>query len=232
MPQSSLLVGNIIKSTVPIDLPQRTDYRGKYIRLSPVNPQTDVTELYECSHGSDIKEQLWTYMSYGPFDSTHSMHKWLEEGAASQDPLFFTVHHLESKRRVGMVSFLNIVSDMRRLELGHIWYSPNSQRSNVNTEAIYLMLCEVFDRLKYRRVEWKCDALNEKSRAATLRLGFKFEGIFRQHMIIKDRNRDTAWYSMLDSEWAAVKKNMEMWLYQNPDQRLSLTALNSSKPCC
>ena len=229
MPQSSLLVGNIIKSTVPIDLPQRTNYRGEYIRLSPVNPQTDVTELYECSHGSDIKEQLWTYMSYGPFDSTHSMHKWLEEGATSQDPLFFTVHHLESKRRVGIVSFLNIVSDMRRLELGHIWYSPNSQRSNVNTEAIYLMLCEVFDRLKYRRVEWKCDALNEKSRAAALRLGFKFEGIFRQHMIIKDRNRDTAWYSMLDSEWAAVKKNMEIWLYQNPDRKLSLTALNDEK---
>ncbi|MDE0399933.1 MAG: GNAT family protein [Candidatus Poribacteria bacterium] len=229
MPQSSLPVGNIIKSTVPIDLPQRTDYKGKFIRLLPVNPQTDVTELYHCSHGSVSKEQIWTYMSYGPFDSTHDMHKWLEEGARSEDPLFFTVHYLESKQRVGMVSFLNIVSDMRRLELGHIWYSPDSQRSNVNTEAIYLMLCEAFDRLKYRRVEWKCDSLNERSRAAALRLGFKFEGIFRQHIIVKGRNRDTAWYSMLDSEWAAVKKNMGIWLYQNPDQQLSLTTLNKSK---
>ena len=229
MTQSSLPVGNIVQSTALVGLPQTTDYEGKFIRLSPVNPQADVVELYECSHGSDIKEQIWTYMSYGPFDSTHDMHKWLEEGAESEDPLFFTVYHLESKQRVGMVSFLNIVSDMRRLELGHIWYSPNSQRSNVNTEAIYLMLCEAFDRLKYRRVEWKCDALNEKSRVAALRLGFKFEGIFRQHMIIKDRNRDTAWYSMLDSEWAAIKRNMEMWLYQNPDQQLSLTALNKSK---
>ena len=153
----------------------------------------------------------------------------LRKKLKSEDPLFFTVHHLESKQHVGMVSFLNIVLDMRRLELGHIWYSPDSQRSNVNTEAIYLMLCEAFDRLKYRRVEWKCDSLNEKSRAAALRLGFKFEGIFRQHMIIKGRNRDTAWYSMLDSEWAAVKKHMETWLYQNPDRRLSLTALNSTK---
>ena len=229
MPQSSLPVGNIIKPTAPVGLPQRTDYEGKFIRLSPVNPQTDVAELYECSHGSDIKEQIWTYMSYGPFDNTHNMHKWLVEGAKSEDPSFFTVHHLESKQRVGMVSFLNVVSDMRRLELGHIWYSPDSQRSNVNTEAIYLMLCEAFDRLKYRRVEWKCDALNERSRAAALRLGFKFEGIFRQHMIIKGLNRDTAWYAMMDSEWAAIKENMEMWLYQNPDQQLSLTALNSDK---
>ena len=229
MPQSFLPVGNIVQSTAPIGLPQRTDYEGKFIRLSPVNPQTDIKELYECSHGSDIKAQIWTYMSYGPFDDEHSMQMWLEEKAKSEDPLFFTVHHLESKQRVGMVSFLNIVSDMRRLELGHLWYAPDSQRSNVNTEAIYLMLCEAFDRLKYRRVEWKCDSLNEKSREAALRLGFKFEGIFRQHIIVKGRNRDTAWYSMLDSEWVAVKKNMEMWLYQNPDQQLSLTALNKDK---
>ena len=229
MTQRSLQVGNTVQSIAQVDLPQRTDYKGKFITLSPVNPQDAVAELYECSHGSDIKEQLWTYMSYGPFDSTHSMQKWLAEGTESQDPLFFTVHHLESKQRVGMVSFLNIVSDMRRLELGHLWYSPDFQRSNVNTEAIYLMLCEAFDRLKYRRVEWKCDSLNERSRAAALRLGFKFEGIFRQHMIIKSQNRDTMWYSILDSEWTAIKKNIEMWLYQNPDLKLSLTALNNNK---
>ena len=229
MTQSSLQVGNIVQSVASVDLPQRTDYVGKFVTLSPVNPKTDVVELYECSHGSDIKEQIWTYMSYGPFDSKRSMQMWLEVGAESEDPLFFTVHHLESKQRVGMVSFLNIVSDMRRLELGHLWYSPDSQRSNVNTEAIYLMLCEAFDRLKYRRVEWKCDSLNEKSRSAALRLGFKFEGTFRQHIIVKGRNRDTAWYSMLDSEWTAIKKNMEMWLYQNPDRKLSLTAINNNE---
>ncbi|MCY4568636.1 MAG: GNAT family protein [Candidatus Poribacteria bacterium] len=229
MTQSSLPVGNIVQSVASVDLPQRADYMGKFITLSPVEPDADVLELYECSHGSDIKEQIWTYMSYGPFDSTHSMQEWLAEGTRSSDPLFFTVHHLESKQRVGMVSFLNIVSDMRRLELGHIWYSPDSQQSNVNTEAMYLMLCEAFDRLKYRRVEWKCDSLNKRSRSAALRLGFKFEGIFRQHIIVKGRNRDTAWFSMLDSEWAAIKENMEMWLYQNPDRKLSLTALNNNK---
>ena len=229
MTQPSLQVGNIVQPITHVDLPQKIDYEGKFVRLSPVNPQTDVAELYDCSHGSDVKEQIWTYMSYGPFNDQHSMQTWLEDGAESQDPLFFTVYHLESKQRVGMVSFLNIVSDMRRLELGHIWYSPDSQRSNVNTEAIYLMLCEAFDRLKYRRVEWKCDSLNEKSRSAALRLGFKFEGIFRRHMIIKGRNRDTAWYSMLNSEWAAIKQNMEIWLYQNPNRQLSLTALNKDK---
>ena len=120
-------------------------------------------------------------MGYGPFEGIHSMRRWLEAGTESNDPLFFTVHHREShhrelKCRVGMVSFLNITSDMRRLELGHIWYAPDAQRSIVNTEAVYLMLCEAFDRLKYRRVEWKCDSLNERSRLAAMRLGFQFEG--------------------------------------------------------
>ena len=210
-------------------MPQQTNYKGKFIVLSPVNPQADAEELYECAHGSDMKEQIWTYMGYGPFDSVHSMRQWLEAKAESEDPLFFTVHHRELKGRVGMVSFLNIAPDMRRLELGHIWYSPDAQRSSVNTEAVYLMLCEAFDRLKYRRAEWKCDSLNERSRSAAIRLGFQFEGIFRQHMIVKGRNRDTAWYSILDNEWHTVKKNMETWLYQNPDQQLSLTALNSNK---
>ena len=91
------------------------------------------------------------------------------------------------------------------------------------------MLCEAFDRLKYRRVEWKCDSLNERSRFAALRLGFQFEGVFRQHMIVKGRNRDTAWYSLLDNEWDGVKKNMERWLYHNPNQQLSLAALNSDR---
>ena len=141
----SLPLGNLVKPIAHVDLPQRTDYKGKFITLSPVSPQADAGELYECSHGSDMKAQIWTYMGYGPFDGIHSMRKWLEDGARSNDPLFLTVHHRESRRRVGMVSFLNIASDMLRLELGHIWYSPDVQRSNVNTEAAYLMLCEAFD---------------------------------------------------------------------------------------
>ena len=229
MSRLSSPLGAAIKPIAHLDTPRKTDYEGKFIVLSPINPQADAEELYGYTHGSDTKEQIWTYMGYGPFDSVHGMQRWLEVGAKSKDPLFFTVHHRESKFRLGMVSFLNIVSDMRRLELGHIWYSLDAQRSNVNTESAYLMLCEAFDRLKYRRVEWKCDSLNERSRLAALRLGFRFEGVFRQHMIVKGRNRDTAWYSILDSEWADVKKNIEMWLYQNPNQQLSLTTLNSNR---
>ena len=229
MSRLSAPFGTDVEPLDHVDVPRHTDYEGRFVVLSPIDPQVDAAELYRCAHGSDTKERIWTYMSYGPFDSAHGMQRWLEVGAKSKDPLFFTVHHRESKLRVGLVSFLNIISDMRRLELGHIWYSIDAQRSNVNTEAVYLMLCEAFDRLKYRRVEWKCDSLNERSRLAALRLGFQFEGVFRQHMIVKDRNRDTAWYSMLDNEWAGVKQNMEMWLYQNPKQQLSLTILNSDR---
>ena len=221
-------LGTAVSPVTHVDVPRQTDYQGRFIVLSPINPQADAQELYGCTHGSDTKERIWTYMSYGPFDSVQGMRRWLEVGAKSKDPLLFTVHHRESKRRVGIVSFLNILSNMRRLEVGHIWYSFDVQRSNVNTECVYLMLCEAFDRLKYRRVEWKCDSLNERSRLAALRLGFQFEGVFRQHMIVKGRNRDTAWYSLLDTEWADVKKNMEIWLYNNPNQQFSLTRLNSN----
>lgn len=222
-------LGTPLKSLAHVALPRQTNYAGEFVVLSRVDPKADVEELYACSHGTDMKERIWTYMSYGPFDSIYGMRQWLEVRSTSKDPLFFTVFHRESKRRVGMVSFLNIMPDMRRLELGHIWYSLDAQRSSVNTECIYLMLCEAFDRLKYRRVEWKCDSLNERSRFAAIRLGFQFEGVFRQHMIIKGRNRDTAWYSILDNEWIDVKRNIEMWLYENPDQQLSLTTLNSAK---
>jgi len=123
-----------------------------------------------------------------------------------------TVMAKDIKERVGVVSFLNIVLTMRTVELGHIWYSPLVQRTSVNTEVIYLMLVEAFDALNYRRVEWKCDSLNARSRAAALRLGFSFEGIFQQHMIIKGRNRDTAWFALLDKDWPVVRHNMETWL--------------------
>ena len=128
--------------------------------------------------------------------------------------------------RLGMVCFLNIDARMRHLELASIWYAPFVQRSNVNTESIYLLLRHAFDDLGYRRVEWKCDSLNARSRKAALRLGFEFEGIFRQHMVVKGRNRDTSWYAMLDGDWPAIRRNMERWLYANEDGQLSLTALN------
>jgi RimJ/RimL family protein N-acetyltransferase len=149
-------------------------------------------------------------MSYGPFRSPEQMARWLEGCARSRDPLFFTVG--VAGRPVGMTSFLNIVPKWRRLELGHIWLAPEVQRSHVLTEMAYLMLRHAFDELGYRRVEWKCDTLNERSRLAAQRLGFAFEGIFRQHMIIKGRNRDTAWFAMLDSDWKRIGPALRTWL--------------------
>ena len=229
MTQSSLPLGEIVEPAGQGGLPRRTDYVGQFITLSPVNPQADVEQLFAATHGTATREQVWTYMGYRPFETEEQMLGWLEESAESEDPLFFTVHHRETRRRVGMTSFLNIVTDMRRLELGHIWYALDAQRTQANTEAVYLMLCEAFDGLKHRRVEWKCDSLNAKSRAAALRLGFSFEGIFRQHMIVKGRNRDTAWFALLDSEWPSIRGNFERWLYQNPDWKLSLAELNRGR---
>jgi RimJ/RimL family protein N-acetyltransferase len=219
-------LGEALSDTAPATPPRRKPYEGSYVRLVPVDPGNDVDELFLGSHGDAATEALWAYMPYGPFADPAAMRSWLEDCARSKDPLFFTVHDLGSGRRVGMVSYLNFVSAMRTIELGHIWYQPHAQRSRVNTESVYLMLREAFDAQRSRRVEWKCNALNSPSRTAALRLGFSFEGIFRQHLIVKGRNRDSAWFSMLDHEWPKVRANMETWLYgQAP--RPSLRALNA-----
>jgi RimJ/RimL family protein N-acetyltransferase len=155
-----------------------------------------------------------------------AMRGWLDLLPASEDPLFFTVVDGSADAAVGVVTFMNVDPTMRHLELGNIWYSPRAQRTRANTESTYLMLREAFEELGHRRVEWKCDALNARSRAAAERMGFSFEGIFRQHMIINGRNRDTAWFAMLDADWPAVKANMQRWLDEDPPP--SLRALNAA----
>jgi RimJ/RimL family protein N-acetyltransferase len=221
-----LPVGPIV---VPVEnpaLPRRQVYSGQFVALTPVDPTADAPALYAASHGDAERELLWTYMpGSGPFADQQAMQGWLERCQTSTDPLFFTVSERTSSRRVGIVSFLSIVAAQRRVELGNIWYAPEAQHTKVNTESIYLMLCESFGHLGYRRVEWKCDSLNARSRAAALRLGFQFEGIFRQHMIVRGRNRDTAWFAMTDGDWPRIKANMERWLYAG-EEGLSLTELN------
>ncbi|MBX3050298.1 MAG: GNAT family N-acetyltransferase [Caldilineaceae bacterium] len=213
---------------IPIDnpIPPRCQiYTGQFVTLTPVDPAADIAELYAASHGDPVREQLWTYMPYGPFVDQAAMQNWLEQCQASIDPLFLTVTDRDAGQRVGVVSFLNIVASQRRVELGHIWYAPEAQRTKINTESIYLMLCESFDYLHYRRVEWKCDSLNARSRAAALRLGFQYEGIFRQHLIVRGRNRDTAWFAMTDGDWPRIKANLERWLYTD-EAGLSLAEMN------
>jgi RimJ/RimL family protein N-acetyltransferase len=192
-----------------------------------VDPEAHAPGLFASSHdGSDEAAGMWTYLAYGPWPDETSMRTWLELLPASEDPLFLTVIDRGNGDPVGIVTFMSVDPAMRHLELGNIWYSPRAQRTRANTESVYLMLREAFDVLGNRRVEWKCDALNARSRAAAERLGFTFEGIFRQHMIIKGRNRDTAWYSMLDHEWPAVRANVERWLAEDPPP--SLRELNAA----
>ncbi len=157
-------------------------------------------------------ESLWLYMPDGPFLERQAFDENMRSREASEDPLFYAIVDRHTGVAVGRAALMRIDPGNRVIEVGNIMYSPALQRTRGATEAMYLLARYVFEDLGYRRYEWKCNALNEPSRRAALRLGFSFEGIFRQHMIVKGRNRDTAWYSMLDSEWPARKHEFERWL--------------------
>jgi RimJ/RimL family protein N-acetyltransferase len=203
--------------------PDIAHFEGQHVVISRLDPEADIDDLYAVSHGTAEFERLWTYLWYGPFPNKEAMYQWLTSVRDSQDPLFYSVYSRELHRKVGMLSILNIVPDAGRAELGHIWYSPLAQRSRVNTEATFLLLRYLFDDLRYRRVEWKCDNGNEASKQAALRMGFQHEGVFRKHMVVKGKNRDTAWFAMIEDDWPAIKANFETYL-STPG--LSLTQLN------
>ena len=193
--------------------PARAPVVGERVTLEPVDPARHGTDLYQLSHGAaDPEGAVWTYLPYGPFPDQAVFEAWLSERQASEDPLFFALRDRASGRAAGMASYLRITPEMGVIEIGHIWFAPMLQRTAAATEALFLMARLAFDGLGYRRLEWKCNALNESSRQAALRLGFTFEGIFRQHLIVKGRNRDSAWYSILDGEWPRLRACFEQWL--------------------
>ncbi len=213
--------------TTPARRPARAPLEGRFVSLVPLDPVAHAHGLYAASHdGSDEAARMWTYLGYGPWPDEPAMRGWLDPLPASEDPLFLTVIERSTGDPVGIVTFMSVDPAMRRLELGNIWFAPRAQRTRANTESVYLMLREAFEELGHRRVEWKCDALNARSRAAAERLGFAFEGVFGQHMIIKGRNRDTAWYAMLDHQWPGVRANLERWLAEDPPP--SLRGLNAA----
>ncbi len=212
-------------------VPQRTTLPGRFVTLVPLDPAAHAAALYQASHGPE-REDLWRYLFDGPYPDRPAFDARLQQMAASRDPLFFTILD-RTQVPVGYAAYLRIEPVHRCIEVGSILYTPALQRTPGATEAMYLMARHIFEDLEYRRYEWKCNALNEPSRRAALRLGFVFEGIFRQHMIIKGRNRDTAWYSMLDSEWPARKANFERWLAAenfdgNRRQKESLSRMNNA----
>src|ERR1700741_3151995 len=215
----------------PARAPQPTTLNGRFVTLVPLDPATHGAALYEASHGPE-REDLWRYLFDGPYPDQAAFEARLKQMAASRDPLFFTILDNANGKPVGYASYLRIEPAHRCIEVGSILFTPALQRTPGATEAMYLMARHVFEELGYRRYEWKCNSLNEPSRRAALRLGFTFEGIFRQHMIIKGRNRDTAWYAMLDSEWPTRKANFEHWLdpsnfAADGQQRIALTALTA-----
>jgi RimJ/RimL family protein N-acetyltransferase len=195
----------------PAPRPRRTTLEGRYVRLVPLDAAAHAADLWDLTAAPE-HDGLWAYLFDGPYRERAAFDAALAKKAASDDPLFFAILEQPSGRAIGYASLLRIEPAHRVLEVGNILYTPALQRTAGATEAMYLMARHVFDDLGYRRYEWKCNALNQPSRRAALRLGFTFEGIFRQHMIVKGANRDTAWFAMLDSEWPLCKAAFERWL--------------------
>jgi RimJ/RimL family protein N-acetyltransferase len=191
--------------------PPRKIHEGRYARLEPLDASKHGDELYTASSGPEA-ERYWRYSPEGPYPNRASFEPWLKANEASTDPMMFVIIDRATGRVGGRQTFLRIVPDHGVIEVGYILFGTDIARTRVATEAIYLFARHVFDELGYRRFEWKCDNANEASKVAAERFGFTFEGIFRQHMIRRGVNRDTAWYSMLDSEWPRRKAAFEAWL--------------------
>ena len=182
---------------------------GRTVLLEPLDAQLHAADIWDAVNGHD---EVWQWLFDGPYASPADLSRDIAEKESAQDRIFFAVISSEIGAAAGYASFMRMEPAHGVIEVGNILLSPSLQRTTAATEAMYLMARHVFDDLGYRRYEWKCNAENQPSRRAALRLGFTFEGIFRQHMVVKDRSRDTAWFSMLDHEWPARKRAFEVWL--------------------
>lgn len=183
---------------------------GRFCRLEALNPDRHADALY-AANALDTEGRMWTYLPYGPFETREIYRRWLDEMVRADDPWFYTILDGATSQPVGLAAYLRIFPATGSIEAGHLNYSPRLQRTPAATEAMFLMMQRAFQ-LGYRRYEWKCDVLNAKSYAAAQRLGFSFEGVFRQATVYKGRNRDTAWFSVLDYEWPALEQAFRRWL--------------------
>ena len=206
----SLPVGRSLADWKPCLAPPTVPMMGRYSSVFALDPSRHGPDLFQAFR-EDRENRIWTYLPYGPFAAFGEFENWMEVDCCGTDPMFHAIVDAESGRAVGVASYLRIQPQIGVIEVGHINYSPMLQRSLAATEAMYLMMHRVFS-MGYRRYEWKCDALNERSKRAAGRLGFKFEGIFRNATIYKQRNRDTAWYSIIDSEWPSLDRAFRGWL--------------------
>ena len=192
--------------------PARTPLIGQTVQLEPLQPDTHGDALYHASHDTDVARQIWDYLPDGPWPTQADFDHWLRNAAAPPDWVTYAVCPSGTGRAAGMASFLDIQPQAGVIEIGYIWFAPELQRTRAATEALYLLIAHALDDLGYRRMQWRCNSLNAKSRAAARRLGYRFEGIFYHHMVVKGRNRDTAWYSILDHEWPQICEIIKTWL--------------------
>ena len=210
--ETSHPVGPIVEPKPPGTLPDLRPLPGRWVRLDPLHAEHHGPSLWQSINGKDEGGKLWTYMAFGPFVDQATFNEWLKARQAQKDAWFYAYVKRETGAALGMGSFMRADPINGVIEIGSIWLSQALQRTREGTEVIYLMMRHAFDDLGVRRLEWKCDSLNAPSRRAALRYGLKFEGIFEQHMIIKGRNRDTAWFAMTDKDWPKLHQGFEAWL--------------------
>ena len=202
-------IGEPVADWKGVDYPRREAMEGRVCRLESLEVERHLEDLYSAFDGDD---ELWTYMAVGPFPSIDAFSDWMQPTSKADDPLFYALIDKASGKALGMAAYMRIKPQAGAIEVGSISFSRQLQKTVIATEAMYLMMQQVFDVFGYRRYEWKCDSLNAASRKAAERFGFHFEGIFKQALVYKGRNRDTAWFAILDSEWPAIKQAYDKWL--------------------
>ncbi|WP_438281180.1 GNAT family N-acetyltransferase [Pseudomonas alabamensis] len=195
----------------PATRPPAEPLEGRFVRLEPLDAAVHSDGLWSALQGPASDPALWAYLPYGPFADRDLFDHWLRGNAACRDPLFYAVVERSTGQVQGQLSLMSIVPEHGRIEIGHVAFGAAMQRTPKGTEAIYLLARQAFA-LGNRRLEWKCNADNDRSRHAAQRFGFAFEGVFRQHMVVKGQNRDTAWYSIIDKEWPPLAEAFETWL--------------------
>jgi RimJ/RimL family protein N-acetyltransferase len=222
--------GNNVDQLPSGRLPARSPIEGRQVRIESLDPDLHASELYQASHDSAEARRIWDYLPWGPWQELNGFESWLRELAGSTSFIWNVFRSRRDGRAKGMACYFDIEPAQGVIEIGGIWFSPDMQRTRAATETLFLMMSYVMDDLHYRRLQWRCNALNERSRNAARRLGFRFEGIFYNHMIVKAKNRDTAWYSIIDQDWSEISEIFREWLSeQNFDQdgvaRQSLSTL-------
>jgi RimJ/RimL family protein N-acetyltransferase len=196
----------------PVKAPERVELRGAHVLVRPVDAEQDAAPLFAASHAPEGDPGIWTYLPDGPYESIEQLREMLVFAQASTDPLYFALVRRGEEQPLGIAAYLRITPPFGVVEIGHIWFARTLQRTTAASEAIYLLARHVFDDLGYRRLEWKCNALNAASRRAAIRFGFAYEGVFHNHQVVKGRNRDTAWYAITDEQWPAIRRGFQAWL--------------------